>query len=328
MLLVLGGNARPTMALAKVPVLVSGCHGHTSGPGPFADLMRRTKALERQPGVLSTSLFLVHPYLDLPDMGGGALVVTNDDPARAEALAVELACAYWDRRFDLEPPVFSPEAAIRLGEAVEGGPVLLIETADCIGGGAAGDSVTTLKALLNARVGGRAYAPVVDPAAAAACHAAGEGAEIVLKLGHGLVPEWGEPVKVRGRVLRLCSGEFEYEGGPWGGQQVTMGPSAVLEVGLVHVLITTLPTYDWADEQYRAAGCEVRTAKWVVVKNPMNYRMTYGPFARAMYLLDTPGPTPATLRHVRYRQLQRPYFPADTEIPDLRPAVAQSRAAH
>ena len=37
----------------------------------------------------------------------------------------------------------------------------------------------------------------------------------------------------------------------------------------------------------------------------------YGDNAKAAYILDTPGPTPATFRHVRYKRLQRPYFPAD-----------------
>src|SRR6185436_5278350 len=76
---ILSGQLRPTMVMAKVPVLVSGVLGHTEGPGPFADVMRRAKAMEHESGVSSTSAFLVHPYLDLPDMGGGGLVVTHGD---------------------------------------------------------------------------------------------------------------------------------------------------------------------------------------------------------------------------------------------------------
>lgn len=323
---VIRGEVVPTMVLAKAPVVVGACYGNTEGPGPFADVMRQTKALEALPGVLTTSAFLVHPYLDLPDLGGGALVVTDNDYAGAEKMATELALEFWRRRFDLEPPTHTPEEAIRLGSAVNGGPVLLVETADCIGGGAAGDSVATLKALLAAGVQERAFVPVVDPIAAAASHRAGEGARVNLKLGHNLAPQWGEPLPVTGTVVRLLDGSFRYDGGLWGGQTVSMGPSAVVEVGSVQILIASLPTYDWADEQYRLAGCDVRRAKWVVVKNPMNYRMAYGPFARATYLLDTPGPTPVSIRRVKHERLKRPFFPADPEIPDFKPAVYRNRS--
>ena len=83
------------MAMAKVPVVTGAFLGSTDGDGPFARLMRKTKSLEEQPGVLSTSLFLGHPYLDLPEMGSGGLVVADAD----ESLAVELAKSLGDAYF-------------------------------------------------------------------------------------------------------------------------------------------------------------------------------------------------------------------------------------
>ena len=53
----------------------------------------------------------------------------------------------------------------------------------------------------------------------------------------------------------------------------------------------------------------------------MNYRVGYeGKFADA-FVLDTPGPTPAVLRHVRFKEIKGPYFPAQEEIPGIRPVV-------
>ena len=150
----------------KVPVLVGGINGGTEGDGPFADVMRFAKSQEGTSGVVSTSVFLVCPYLDLPDMGGGGLVITNDDLPKAEELARGIAMMYWQRRFDLEPELDAPAEAIKKGLQIEGGPVLLVETADCCGGGAAGDSVASLRALLDARLNETALVPVVDPEAA------------------------------------------------------------------------------------------------------------------------------------------------------------------
>lgn len=171
----LAGDFKPTMALAKAPVIVGGVHSGTEGDAPFADVMRLAKSMEQEPGVLSTSAFLVHPYLDLPNMGGGGLVITDNDSERAAKLAEQVAAYYWSRRFDLEPEVFTPEVAIRQGLEVDGGPVLLAEVADTCGGGAAGDNVTTLKALLATRCDVPTMVPVVDPAAANICHSAGVG---------------------------------------------------------------------------------------------------------------------------------------------------------
>jgi len=69
---------------------------------------------------------------------------------------------------------------------------------------------------------------------------------------------------------------------------------------------------------------EPRRAKFVVVKNPMNYRMAYGSIAKSEFILDTPGPTPATLRKTPFENLVRPYYPADPDIVNLTPTVYRS----
>ncbi|MDA1138000.1 MAG: M81 family metallopeptidase [Planctomycetota bacterium] len=312
---ILSKGLRPTMAMAKVPVITSGIHGSTEGDDPFADLMRQTKEFENQKGVLTTSLFMVHPYNDLPDMGSGCLVVTDNDEERAIAIASEVAAAYWERRFDLEPQTLTADDAVAAGLKVDGGPVVLVETSDCCGGGAAGDSVATLKALLKTRPNGPAYVPVVDPEAAALCTTAGVGKAVTLSLGHKLDSAWGEPVEVTGEVIRVSDGTFTYSGGIFEGSQGEMGQTAVLQVDSIYILIASLASYDWKDEQFRSVGLDPLNAKFIIAKNPMNYRYAYGNFAKAIYILNTPGPTPATLRHVEFRRLQRPYFPRDEDIP-------------
>jgi microcystin degradation protein MlrC len=320
------GRCRPTMVMAKVPVITGGVYGSTEGDDPFAQIMRRAKALEGRADVLSTSVILVHPYLDQPNMGSGALVITDDNPTLAEELARDLALDYWSRRFDLEPEALTPDAAIAQGLQLAGGPIVLVETADCAGGGAAGDSVATLQALLAAEVAERSLVYVVDPQAAAHCQQAGVGAQVTLALGHRLDPRWGEPITVTGTVTRLGDGRFRYVGGIWDGVEGNMGPSAVLTIGAVEVLVTTYATYDWMDEQLRAMGLEPRAAKFIVAKNPMNYRQAY-PYAKAVFVLHTPGPTPATVRHLQFKRLARPYFPLDAEIEGLTPTILKSERA-
>ncbi len=315
---ILRGTLTPTMAMAKVPVMVSAIHGGTEQPGPFAEVMQRAKAWERSGEAYSAGAILVHPYLDLPEMGGGGIVITNGDMDRAVRLASQLATEYWDRRFELEPDLLTPQAAIEAGLAVEG-QVLLVETADCCGGGAAGDSVASLRALLSGGENQRSVATVVDPSAAELCHRSGVGAEVRLKLGHQIDTRWGTPIEVTGRVVNLTDGQFKYHGGIWDGRSGAMGPSAVIQSGRIEICIATYPTYEWCGEQLASLGIDTAGAKFVVVKNPMNYHMVW-PSAKA-FVLDTPGPTPATLRHLPFQRLQRPCFPLDPDIKSTQPIV-------
>lgn len=320
LLQILRGDIKPVMVMGKVPMVTGAVHTATADPGPFGDIMKWAKSAEGKGSVVSASVFLVHPYLDRPEMGSGALVITDDDEATAVNLASALATEYWRRRFEFEPDLHTPEAAVKRGLAIDGGPVILVEVADCVGGGAAGDSVATLRALIEAGVSDESLLPVVDPGAAAACHEAGTGAQVTLSLGHALDPAWGQPLEVTGTVDRLSDGSFSYEGGIFEGA-ATMGPSAVLAVGAIKVLVTTHATYEWLDEQYRAVGLNPEGAKFVVAKSTINHLMAYGDFARDIIVLDTPGPTPGSVAGWTFKRMKRPFFPFDRDLPGLEPTL-------
>lgn len=321
------GEVSPCMACAKLPLLLTAFHATTDGDAPFARLMRRAKELEHKPGILSTSLFFVGSYIDVPEMGSGALVVTDSDVQQSAAAALELAGEFWRARGLFAVETVSVSEAVRRGMEIRGGPILLLDTADTTGGGAAGDGAGLIQGLLGADLSDPCLAMVVDAAAALACAEAGTGAEIEQQLGHRVDPQWGSPVPVRAKVLRLFDGRFSYSGGILGGTQATMGPSAVVQAGSLSILVTTYPTYDWADEQYRCAGLDPRRAKFVGVKNMMNFRYGYGEFAKGHFVLDLPGPTPPDMRMLPFRRAPRPIFPLDTFAGDPVPQVYSNTRA-
>jgi microcystin degradation protein MlrC len=306
------GEVSPCMACAKLPLLLTAFHGTTDGDPPFARLMRRAKEVEHQQRILSASMFFVGSYIDVPEMGSCALVVTDGDAQRGMAVASELAGEFWRARGLFAVETVSVSEAVRRGMEIKGGPILLLDTADTTGGGAAGDGAGLIQGLLDADLPDPCLAMVVDPAAALACAEAGTGAEIELQLGHRVDSQWGSPVPVRAKVLRIFDGRFSYSGGILGGTQATMGPSAVVQAGSLSILIATYPTYDWADEQYRCAGLDPRSAKFVGVKNMMNFRYGYGEFAKGHFVLDLAGPTPPDMRMLPFRRVPRPIFPLDS----------------
>ena len=114
-----------------------------------------------------------------------------------------------------------------------------------------------------------------------------------------------------GRVTRVSDGRFQYSGGILGGTWATMGPSVVLEVGSILILIATYPTYDWADEQYRHMGMEPEKIKFIGVKNMMNFRFGYRNIMKGFFVLDLPGPTPPDMRMLPFKRASHPLFPLD-----------------
>jgi len=106
-----------------------------------------------------------------------------------------------------------------------------------------------------------------------------------------------------------------------------MGPSVVIEVGSVCILVMSVPTYDWAYEQYEAVGMDPGQAKFVGVKNMMNFRFGYRDVMKGYFVLDLLGPTPPDMRVLPFRRVRRPIFPLDEDLetPRIRVSVSEGQ---
>lgn len=301
----------PVMAHVKLPMILTAFRASTAGRGPFAQLMRSAQACERQPGILSASLFFVGSYIDIPAMGCGTLVIADGDARLAHRYAKQLAQCFWAKRNEFIIETVSVAEAVRRGRKLRGGPVLLLDTADTTGGGAAGDSIALVQGLLEAGVSEPSLAMVVDPLAARRCHQAAIGATLTLSVGHRQDRQWGKPIKLTGKLVRKSDGRFRYHGGILGGTWSSMGPSAVLQIGNLRLLVMSYPTYDYACEQYESMGQDPRQAKFVGVKNMMNFRVGYRDIMKGYFVLDCPGPTPTNLCALPFQLIKRPVFPLD-----------------
>ena len=318
----------PVMAWVRVPMIQSAFNASTKGRGPFAQLMNAAKLLERERGIVSTSVQFVGSYIDVPDMGCSTIVITDGDPDRATHEARKLAIDYWSRRHEFLVETVSVAEAVGRGRRIEGGPIVLLDTADTTGGGAAGDSIDLVSGLLESKVTEPSLAMVVDPEGVQVCLSAGVGNEVTVELGHKVDPRWGKPTTLTGRVLRASDGRFSYTGGIFGGTVGAMGPSVVLQIGSIQLLVQSVPSYDWSDEQYRSVGMNPETAKFVEAKNMMNFRNAYGGIMKGHFVLDLRGPTPADMASLPFVRAGRPWFPLDAEMPVPEFQTAISSALH
>jgi microcystin degradation protein MlrC len=307
----LRGQIRPVTRFRRAPMILPAQKQRTKGSGPMQDIIAIARGREADGSVLAASYFCVQPWLDLPGVGVTGVAVADGDPQAADRVAEEIAATFWRKRREFLVPTETPVAAIRKGRALPGGPVVLADAADCVGGGAAGDSAVVLRALIEHGGSDSAAIHIVDPETVAAATAAGVGARLQVRIGNRVSTGGGPPVEVSAVVQRYePEARFRYSGGLMGGVEASMGAAAVLAVGSIKVLLTSLSSYEYADEHFQALGIDAAKAKFVVVKNPMNYQQAYAG-APAMFVLDTPGPTTCNLASVAWRRLDRPCFPME-----------------
>jgi len=187
------------------------------------------------------------------------------------------------------------------------GPVLLVEAADNIGGGAPGDATDILGPLLATGRSG-IVAALADPEAARACHAAGLGATVTLDVGAKTDAHHGRPVTVTGVVKHLSDGRFELENkqshlASMQGTRIDMGPSAVLDTGQALILLTSRKTAPMDLGHLHSQGVRPEDAAYVIVKAAVSHRAAYDPIARASFNVDSAGLCTSNLTRLPYTRL-------------------------
>lgn len=312
----LAGEIRPRTVVRRGRMLDGADHGRTTAPGPMTEVLARADAFEAEPGVLAISVNAGFPWADIHDTGPTALVVGDREAPRYGAIAEALIAEIWDsrRRKTIETLTVA-QAMARLAAAGSGDrPVVLADFADNPGGGGYGDSTHLLGGLIAADARNAAFGTLYDPDAAAACHAAGEGAEIDLEIGGKIDPRFGAPLDVRGTVVRLHEAPFRLDGPMAAGMLVDMGKSALLRVGGVEIVLASA-RYQAYDQQYfKQLGVEPAAKAVLAVKSAHHFRAAFGPIAREIIVVDAGGGlTSHNLTELPYKNVRRPVFPLDLD---------------
>lgn len=262
-------------------------------------------------GLLDASLFPVQPWIDVPGLGFAVLACADGDQVAAQRAADSLADAAWQARERFVPGLVPLDAAIRTG-LESPGMTLVGDVGDSPTGGAGADRPDVLRALLAAgadRHGRPVLLTLCDPAAAAAATRAGLGAVIDVPLGHALTP--GEALPVRARVAALHDGRFVMRDAGATGAPVDHGATAVLALGVVQIVVRSVPGREWDTGIFTSAGLAPERAGMVFVKSPGHFRVAFEPLAARTLLADTPGPTCGNTAEVAWTRVSRPLWPLD-----------------
>jgi microcystin degradation protein MlrC len=304
------GRLHPTAAFRQ-PRLLPPLGSQRTAVGPMRRLYDLAAEMEREPGVVSISIFAGFPLADIADAGLAIYVVTDNDAARAARLADRLEAVAWEHRGEFRHTALPVPEAVARALALDAGPVVLADMADNTGGGAAGDGTELLRELM--RVGARSavVACLWDPAAARACAKAGVGETVTLRLGGKTDDRHGAPIEVTGRVRTLSDGRFVHKGPMMHGLQGRLGLTAVLDLGGIKVLLISNRWQTLDPEMLRFVGIDPLAEKVLVVKSTIHYRAAFEPLARAIIEVDAPGLSSSNLARFDFKHVRRPIFPLD-----------------
>ena len=312
LLATLQGKIRPTMVAKKMRLLKGG--GMTIDfLHPMRDVFAAMRRIENREDVLSVSNFMVHIWLDDPELGWCTVAVTDDNPDLAEEVATEIADLNWSVRSVAHSPGLTPSLAI--GEARRSvlarllGTVVICDAADAVGAGAPGESTWILKTLLEEAPDLVSYVPVRDAEAAARAYEADIDDTVGLWVGGKLDPEHNQPVYLDGRIRSKAITD--------------LGKTVVVEYRGVHVVLTELPAMTMFPSFYTDLGLGLFRADIVVVKNLFPFRFTYAAYNRKTLDVLTAGTTNVDVFQIDYRHIPRPIYPLD-DIADWDPEAAHS----
>ncbi|MCY4070111.1 MAG: M81 family metallopeptidase [Chloroflexi bacterium] len=304
----------PSAAYAR-PALLLPPQSTGTDDEPLSLVHARAAKMEAEAAVVCIAVMAGFAYADTPYCGASIIVTSDNQPELARQYARELSDLLRARRDTATPRSLGPAEAVAGAAQIENGPVILVDSADNIGGGTPGDGTDALKAMLDQDVKEGAIV-LADAEAVAHCRTAGTGETVTLHVGAKADNWHGEPVLVTGRVQALSDGVFRPElpdnhFAAFYGNEVRMGHCAWLRVDGVNILLTARKTPPMDLAQLRHIGIIPEDQRMIVVKSAVAYRAAYLPIATAVIEMDTAGLCSANLRRFPYRHLNRPVFPLD-----------------
>ena len=191
------------------------------------------------------------------------------------------------------------------------GPVVLADSADNPGGGAAGDSTFLLQRLLARGIAAAALGPLWDPIAVRFAFEAGIGAQLPLRVGGKTGPMSGVPIDAVWTVKALV---HNMTMSSLSGAAIELGDCACVATQGVQVVLTTLRNQALGTDLFTQLGVHLQEQRIVVVKSSQHFYTAFAPVAAQVIYVSAPGSVPFDLQQLPYRKAKRPKWPLDESV--------------
>ena len=308
-------SGEKTTTVYAHPPLIWTPSGNSTREMPMCALESRAREIETaHPEIIVVNVFGGYAFADIPEVGVSFSAVTVGDPEKACEAVEELSAMAMDMR------VLGNVSGVDLDEVLDRlpqhpqGPVLLVESADNIGGGTPGDITYILRKLIER---GLQNAGVIinDSETVQVLHNHDIGALVQVDIGGKSGVVGAEPLPLEVELRSLSDGQYVLEDPnshlAGSGQNIQMGPCAVVRHLGVTILLTSRPSPPFDLGQWRSQGINPEDLTIIVIKAASAHRQVYDPIAAASYTVDTPGPCSETLERLPFHRVKRPVYPLD-----------------
>ncbi|MBA3848216.1 MAG: M81 family metallopeptidase, partial [Planctomycetes bacterium] len=303
LLALIAGRAGRAKAWRQAPFLIPLTWGCTLVE-PARSLYARIPELERDGACVSFAAGF--PAADIADCGPSVVAYARTQ-TEADALADQLMAAVVAQESAFAGRVYDADEAVRVALARSDGagrPVVLADTQDNPGAGGNADTVWLLDALVRQGAQRAVVGVLHDVDAAAACHAAGEGAMVDLALGARCAQPGHRPLRGRFRVERLGDGEFTGTGPMFLGARMRLGPMALVEIAGVRAVLASKKAQAADQSMFRHVGIEPAEQRIIALKSSVHFRADFQPIAAEILVVATPGPMPIDPGQLPFRRLR------------------------
>ncbi len=314
----LEGDVDPVLSWGSLPLLTH-MEKQTPSCQPMKDIMDRAIQAEADGSVILATVLGGFPVSDVPHLGLTAVVLTDNNKRAGDGLRDELLHMAWQRRSDFQYDLEPIAVTIARAKASEGRPIVMVDHGDNYGAGAQTDLMDVLAEVIRQNLQDVCAGPFCDPGAVQTMIEAGEGADISLRLGGKTdIPALGikaRPLEVSGTVKSIRNAALDMLPGDGPDYFKELGPTAVLDLGAMRVLISSQP-YEPSDPGcFFYANLDVFKEKFILIKSRQNFRAGFEPIASDVIMVAGPGVGNSDFSALPYTKIPRPIFPIDPGTP-------------
>lgn len=292
------GTTRPVMALADCRMVGL----FSTMQSPVLEFVEELKAAESEDSVIAVSCIHGFPWGDVPHAGARLLVVTDNNPALAESLAMRLANRLFELRQAAQLPTVPMEEAMEQALVSTLRPVVVADQSDNPGGGAPSDSTFVLRWLLDRKVRKAGIAFIYDPEVVKTAIAAGTGARLNVRVGGKTSPASGDPVDLAVQVIAIKESymhEFPQSSGKV--VRVLSGDTVALESEGIYLIVNSSRCQCFAPSAFSDFGIEGLDI--YIPKSTNHFLAGFGPVAGTVIMMAAPGAIVPLVKQIPFRRL-------------------------
>jgi microcystin degradation protein MlrC len=311
-------GAKTAVVMVKLPLTPPSITLLTAS-GPYSEMIGYGQT---QVGgdIMNVSIMAGFVFSDCPKNGYSAVVTArNGNRPAAVKLARELCERTWAMRSRFRKAMTSLGDAVALALEAGANPaapaVLLADVADNPGGGGRGNTSYLLRALVEADAQGVVIGVFNDATLAAAAHRCGLGASLTARFNRDEDNAFSLPFEAPARVAALSDGAIVGRRGLLKGTAADMGPSALLAIGGVAIVVISNRQQCMDPVQLESFGVDIAAVRTLVLKSRGHFRAGFDEFfpPERIFEVDCPGLTSPALHTFDWTRLPRPVYPLDEE---------------